>query len=236
MKQKDLQSLKDTDKKTFGEKFEDFLRKYRTVIIIVLAVIAAAVIAIAVISQLRLSQAAASAKQLEKANSDYSTWYAETDATKKSAAEKTLAASLDEIIKKWPSQYAAARAISMKASIAQQNKDWKSAETDWELIASRFSRTYMAPIAIQNAAVAAEEAGNVDKAIEHYSSLIKKFSGKTVGIPHAYFSLGRLSEGKKDYKNAMDNYTKLVAAYPQDDWTKLAQDRIIYLKAQGLAK
>lgn len=236
MKQKDLQTERNTEKKTFGEKFGDFLRKYRTVIIVVLAVIAAAVIAIAVISQVRISQAAASAKELEKANGDYSTWYSETDVTKKAAEEKTLSASLDQIIKKWPTQYAAARALAMKATIAQQNKDWKSAEADWELISTRFSKTYLAPIAIQNAAAAAEEAGNADKSIELYNKLIKNFEGKTVGIPHAYFSLGRLSEGKKDYKAAMDNYTKVVTAYPQDDWTKLAQDRIIYLKAQGLAK
>ena len=97
-------------------------------------------------------------------------------------------------------------------------------------IYEHFPKTYLAPIALQNAAVAAEERGAPDAAIAHYQAVVEKYTGKTVGIPHALFSIGRLSEASKDYAAAIASYEKLLSLYADDDWTKLAKDRIIILK------
>jgi TolA-binding protein len=122
------------------------------------------------------------------------------------------------------------------ARIAETDKDWAAAEKNWLSIYDHFPKTYLAPIALQNAAVAAEERGANDAAIAHYKLVIDKYSGKTVGIPHALFAVGRLSEESKDYPAAATSYAKLLSTYPDDDWTKLAKDRIIFLKTRGLSK
>jgi tetratricopeptide (TPR) repeat protein len=224
------------EKKSFNESLEDFLRGNRTLLIVVGVAILVGIAGLAIGSAVSSAAAISSTQRIEKLSEDFSSWASEQDATKKAAAEKTLVANLDTVVAKWPRQYAAARALSMKARIAEQNKDWVSAEKDWLLISSRFGKSYMAPLALQNAAVAAEERGSTDQAIAHYKAVLKGYSGKTVGIPHVYFALGRLAEGSKDYAGAAENYGKLVSTYPDDDWTKLAKDRIIFLKSQGLTK
>lgn len=224
------------EKKGFNEKLEDFLRANRTALIVTGAVIVVAIAGLAIGSAVNSSAANASTQAIEKLSNDLSAWSSEQDPNKKAAAEKTLVANLDGVVSKWPRQFAAARALSMKARIAEQNKDWAAAEQDWNKIYTGFSKSYMAPLALQNAAVAAEERGAQDKAIGYYKALLKGYAGKTVGIAHAYFSLGRLAESSKDYAGAAENYGKLVSSYPDDDWTKLAKDRIIFLKSQGLAK
>jgi tetratricopeptide (TPR) repeat protein len=224
------------EKKGFNERLEDFLRANRTVLIVIGAVIVVAIAGLAIGSAVNSAAANASTQAIEKLSSDLSAWSSEQDPNKKAAAEKNLVAGLDGVVAKWPRQFAAARALSMKARIAEQNKDWASAERDWNKICTGFAKSYMAPLALQNAAVAAEERGAPDKAIGYYKALVKSYGDKTVGIPHAYFSLGRLAEASKDYAGASENYGKLVSSYPDDDWTKLAKDRIIFLKSQGLAK
>lgn len=235
-KNANLHIARETDKKGFNEKFEDFLRKNRLALLICGAVIIVAIAGLAIGSALNNASANASTQRLEKLSEDLTAWSSEQDPTKKAEAEKKLVAGLDEVAAKWPRSYAAAKSISMKARIAEGNKDWASAEKDWMLVASRFGKTYLGPLALQNAAAAAEERGAADQAIAHYKALVKDYAGKTVGIPHAYFSLGRLAEAAKDYAGASENYGKLVSSYPDDDWTKLAKDRIIFLKSQGLTK
>ena len=234
-KTKSPADLKGENKK-FSQKLEDFLRAKRMALIIAAIVLVAAVAVLAVVSGIRSSQLQASTLKIEQLTEDVSSWAAITDQASKTEAEKKLVANLNDVTKKWPHQFAAARAYSLLASIAESNKDWAGAENDWMAIYQHFPKTYLAPIALQNAAAAAEERGAPDAAIAHYQVLVDKYVGKTVGIPHALFTIGRLNEASKDYTAAISSYEKLLSLYADDDWTKLAKDRIIFLKAGGFAK
>lgn len=224
------------EKKRFSQKLDDFLRAQRTVLIVVLAVIVAAVAFLAIYSAVRNSRINSSTQRIEQLASDFSSWAYNEDAVKKAEAGKSLTSSLEEVTKKWPRQFAAARAYGLLARIAEEGKDWTTAEKNWMAVYEHFPKIYLAPIALQNAAVAAEERGAADAAIAHYQTVVEKYSGKTVGVPHALFSIGRLAESTKDYASAIASYEKLLSLYADDDWTKLAKDRIIFLKAQGLGK
>ncbi|MDP3129896.1 MAG: tetratricopeptide repeat protein, partial [Bacillota bacterium] len=92
------------------------------------------------------------------------------------------------------------------------------------------------PIALQEAAVAAEERGSPETAKSLYERFLKEYPNAVAGIPHAHFALGRLAEDTKEYVAAISSYEKIVATYPDSDWTKIAKDRILFINSRGLAK
>jgi tetratricopeptide (TPR) repeat protein len=204
--------------------------------LILFAVIVLAVIGVAVGTAIKDGQTKAAAASLEKLEADYATYSSEQDATKKAELEKAFVVSADTIAKQWNGNYAAQKAIVYKAKIAESKKDWAGAEKAWLSLLSSSSDSYLAPVALQGAASAAEEQGAFDRSLADYRKLVDKYASKTIGIPHAYFSIGRLSEGTKDYAGALVAYQKVASTWPESDWTKLATDRIIFLKSSGLAK
>jgi tetratricopeptide (TPR) repeat protein len=227
---------KPAEKKTPYMKFSDFLKKYRLVVLAVFGIAMLALIGVAAATIVSGSTLKASTASMEKLDADFAAYESEKDQAKKAELEKAIVASADEVAQKWKGKFAALRALSYKAKIAESKKDWAEAEKDWLAIADRAPQSYLAPIAIGNAAKAAEEQGAPDRALANYQKLVEKYSDKTIGIPHAYFSIGRLSEGTKDYAAAAKAYQKVVSSWPDSDWTKLATDRIIFMKSHGLSK
>jgi tetratricopeptide (TPR) repeat protein len=223
-------------KKTPYVKFGEFLRKYRVPVLVVFGAGVLAVLAVAAGTAITDSALKASTARLEKLDADYQSYSSEQDTTKKAALEKALLPSIDAIVKKGPRLFAAQKALSYRAKIEEADKDWASAEKDWLAISAAAPDSYLAPIAIQGAAVAAEEQGASDRAAANYKKLIDTYASKSIGIPHAYFALGRIAEESKDYASALVSYQKIVSTWPDSDWTKLATDRIIFIKSRGLAK
>ncbi len=223
-------------KKTPYLMFADFLRKYRVPVLVVFAVAVLVVLGVLVGTMIHDSAVNASTTRLEKLDADFSAYSGEQDQAKKAELEKVLVASADDIIRRGARLFAAQKAIMYKARISESNKDWASAEKDWLAILAAAPDSYLAPVALQGAAVAAEEQGSADRAVADYKKLIDKYGKASVGIPHAYFALGRLAEQSKDNASALSSYQKIVSAWPDSDWTKLATDRIIFLKSHGLAK
>jgi tetratricopeptide (TPR) repeat protein len=223
-------------KKTPYTRFADFLRKYRVLVLAIAGAAALALVAIGLVTLIGESAVRSSTTRLEKFEADFAAYSGEQDDTKKAELEKTLLAAADAIVKKGPRLYAGQKARVYKAKIEESRKEWAAAEADWLAIVAAAPDSYLAPVALQGAAVAAEEQGAADRAMADYQKLIDKYASSSIGLPHAYFSLARLAEQSKDYASAMVSYQKIVATWPEDDWTKLATDRIISLKSSGLAK
>ncbi len=230
------QGEKNAEKQRFSAILDGFLRKNRIVLLVALVVLLVGIAGIAIVSGVTSAQKNSSTIRVEKLTDDLDAWSNEKDATKKADAEKALVASLKEVTTRWPRQFASIRAYTMLARIAEANKDFAEMEKDWWAIYASFPASFAAPVALQNAAAAAEERGANAEAIAHYRVVVDKYSTKSVGVAHALFAIGRLSEESKDYAAATDSYQKLLATYPDDDWTKLAKDRIIFLKAHGFSK
>ncbi len=225
-----------TETKSFYASFSDFLRKYRIAVIGAFAALIVAAAALAIFSAVNDKAAEASMGKAETLIDGYSAYISETDEAKKAELEASIAASVKEITAKWPRLFAAQRALTISARIYESKKDWASAEREWLAAAQAVPTSYLAPIALQNAAAAAEEQGSAERAIEHYKAVIEKYGDTAIGLPHAHFSIARLSEGIKDYAGAMESYQRIVSTWPDSDWTKLSMDRIIALKSRGLAK
>jgi len=223
-------------KKPFTQKLSDFFTKNRTPLLIGIIVILAVLVVVCVYSIVSNSMVQNSSRAMEEVRTKITEWSAETDQTKKDTSEKTIQNDLDAIVKKWPKSFAAQESLYAKSTIAASKKDWPNTEKYAVEAAERSPKTYLAPIALEAAAVAAEEQGSADKAIEYYNRIVANYKVDTPNLPHAYFALGRLAEGKSDWKAALDNYQKLIADFPDSDWSKLAKDRVVYLNAIGRGK
>jgi tetratricopeptide (TPR) repeat protein len=223
-------------KKTPYVRFAEFLRKYRLAVLIVVGAGLLVVLGVGIGTAISSAALKASTARLEKLDADFQAYMGEQDAAKKADLEKGLLGSVDAVLKKGQRSFAGQKALSYRARIAESKKDWAPAEKDWLAIVAAAPDSYLAPVALQGAAVAAEEQGAADRAAEDYKKLIDKYGSKAVGIAHAHFALGRLAEQSKDYASAMVSYQKIVSTWPDSDWTKLATDRIIFLKSRGLSK
>ncbi len=234
--QKDRNAPTATEKKTFSEKLADFVSTHRMLIIGIGVAVVLAIAAVGIYTVVSGNIASASGRAMDLADQKFQTWSQETDEQKKADAEKSLIADLDSIAKKWPRTIAAQRALLKKSTMLSQKKDYAEAEKAALDAFSRNKKSYVAPVALQLAAVAAEEAGNTDTAITHYTALTKEYLKTSPVVPSALFSLGRLQEDKQDYKAAQASYNQLVSSFGGSEWALLAKNRLIYLKAQGLAE
>jgi tetratricopeptide (TPR) repeat protein len=223
-------------KKTPYVKFADFLRKNRILVLSVFGAVCLVVVGVAVGTLIKDSALKASTTRLEKLNADYEAYSGEQDAAKKAELEKAILDSAESIVKKDKRSFSAQKALAYKARIEESKKDWAAAEKDWLAIVAAAPGSYLAPVALQGAATTAEELGAADRARAAYKKLVDTYASTSVGIPHAYFALGRLAEQSKDYASALVSYQKIVSTWPDDDWTKLANDRIIFMKSKGLVK
>ncbi|GHV45153.1 hypothetical protein AGMMS49546_30350 [Spirochaetia bacterium] len=128
------------------------------------------------------------------------------------------------------SGYAGGRAWAIIAGIRGSQKNWPEAEQAWSSAAKAASKTYLAPAALFNAAAAAEEQGNAERAIALYTECLAK-ADLFPAAARAQFSIGRLHESQSNKDAALEAYRTLVNKWPGDPvWTNLAQNRIIALQ------
>ena len=224
------------EEKTFTQKLSDFIGKHRVVFISIGAAIVAVLLTAGIYTWVSSSRAMNSARAVELARDQIAAWSEETDEAKKTELETKLLADLDAVAKKYSRTFAAQQALFTKASLYAFKKDWANAETASLAAADRMPKTYLAPVALQAAAVAAEEQGKPDEAIAYYGRIVKDHAVDTPNLAHAYFSLGRLAEGKSDWQGALGHYNKLLTDFSGSDWASLAKNRVVFLKAQGYDK
>ncbi|MDP2816623.1 MAG: hypothetical protein Q8O19_08100 [Rectinemataceae bacterium] len=224
------------EEKDLIHKISDFISKKRVLFISIAAAVFGIILIVGIYTVVSNSKAENAARAMEEVRTQIATWNNETEETKKTEIENAIMADLDDVAKKWPKSFAAQEALFTKSSLYAVKQDWVNAETASLEAAKRLPKTYLAPLALESAAVAAEEQGKADLALEHYTSIITQYKEDTPNLSHAYFSIGRLSEAKSDWKAALENYNKVLSDFSNTDWALLAKDRVIYLKAQGYDK
>jgi tetratricopeptide (TPR) repeat protein len=212
----------------FGEALVDFIRKNRKLLAIV--VIAAVVILVGIVAGLnirenlvntQISQVEALDERYEELRFDITLPERETD----------IQALLDDLnaLAVKSGGFAGARSYSLIASIHADRKNWTEAEKAWVLSAKKGGKSYLAPVSLFNAAVAAEEGGDIETAIAHYNEAIV-FTDLFPVAAKAQFAIGRLEEGRGNREAALEAYRTLIEKWPADTiWTNLANSRIIVL-------
>ena len=125
--------------------------------------------------------------------------------------------------------YASARGYSLQADIHWFLHNFSEAEAAWLNAAAASAGSYLEPVSIYNAAVAAEEQGNIAAAIAHYTRVLE-LSEFFPSPARAQFAIGRLEEGRGSRDAALNAYNNVLRSWPDDPlWANLAQSRIAAL-------
>jgi tetratricopeptide (TPR) repeat protein len=145
--------------------------------------------------------------------------------------EEDVKALLDELAAYAPKAfgYPGTRSYILTASIHADRKSWLEAEQAWLQAAKKGAKTYLAPVSLYNAAVAAEEAGNIEDAIAHYTESLV-YADAFPQAAKAQFSIGRLREEQQNKEAASEAYRAVIEKWPAETiWINLANSRIIAL-------
>jgi tetratricopeptide (TPR) repeat protein len=224
------------EKIRIGERVELFIRKYRMVLIIVLASLFALIIGYGIYSQIASGVKTKSTVLLESLEDNYQSWKTESGEGKKAELEKSILSAGDEILKKYPRLFAAQRAYALLGDFYYEKKDWPKARENYAKAADSFGKNYLGAVSLFNAAAVAEEQNKYLEAIGYYERLTRDYDKESPLVWHALFSIGRLYETQKDYAKAEETYNGLINRSADESWTNMAKDRIIYLTARGLLK
>jgi tetratricopeptide (TPR) repeat protein len=128
--------------------------------------------------------------------------------------------------------YAGARSYSLLAGIYAERDDWPQAEAAWVKAAAAAPKTYLAPVSFFNAAVAAEEQGNISGAIDLYTKSLA-LADIFPAASRAQFSIGRLWETQKNNEAALEAYQAVINNWPEEPvWTNFARNRMLVLNGQ----
>jgi tetratricopeptide (TPR) repeat protein len=222
------------EKAGFFEKLNDFLRTYRMVILAGLGLIIISIVGIGIYSAVSESRLNSATALLEKIEADFGEWQNAVDLEKDALAIKILEES-ENLAGKFGSLYPAMRALNLGAAIQIQREDFAAARVLYVRIYTTAPKSHLAPVAMYNAAIMAEKLGDLDSAISLYEKLTNEFPD-SFNANRTAFNLARLYEAKLDFPAAYQTYTKIIVKGAADDWTKLAQSRIIYFDAKGIGK
>ena len=130
------------------------------------------------------------------------------------------------------SGFAGSKAWSIIGRIYSERKKWPEAEEAWRNAAKAGNKTYLGPAAYFNAAVAAEEQGKLEEAIELFEKCVShKF--EFPAAPRAQFAIGRLNEKLNNFPAATEAYRAVLINWPSITvWANLAQSRITAIEVR----
>jgi tetratricopeptide (TPR) repeat protein len=138
---------------------------------------------------------------------------------------ETLLAELETFAAK-KKGFPAGKAWSIIARIYSEKQEWRLAEETWLNAARIGNKTYLGPMALFNAAAAAEEQGDIERAIV----LLRQCLSHPFEFPaaaRAQFSIGRLNEQLNDYPAALEAYRAVLINWSNTPvWQHLARSRI----------
>ena len=221
------------DELTFDEKIGELIQKNRMRLLVGFGAIVLIIAGFIIVSVVREKNLSNALTKLDALNRRYGSLKAsisgeEEMSLSQSSELAVLLADINEFEHK-NSGFAAARAYTLSANIYMDQKNWGLAEEKWVKASEAAHKTYLAPIAVYNAAVSAEENGKIEAAIAYYS----KAAGYEESFPEAaraQFSVGRLEESRNNKNSAIAAYRNLLAKWPNDPvWPNLAQDRLLIL-------
>ena len=86
-------------------------------------------------------------------------------------------------------------------------------------------------LALLKAGCAAEEGGNLDKALGIYKKLEEKH-GRSIYADNVFYNLGRLYNLKGDFSQSRKYYNILIADYPSSIFTQSAKKRLFFIEGK----
>ena len=214
------------------DKLARFLTRHRVPILVVVASIVVGVVALIAVLSIQNAREEAALIAVEDLQIELDEWLRLSDDDR---AERypALAGAASAIVDGYPRTYAAVRARIIDAQALADLERWAEAATRYAEVAEQRPRSYLAPVSLMDAAVAAENAGDTDRALELLGRIVERYGGESSMVPRALFSIGRIHEQRDEIADAAAAYRRLISGYPAGSWTNLARNRIISLTVEG---
>lgn len=232
MKQVDRQAQQESPKNRVMEAVTVFLTKYRKPILFVIVGIAVVVVGLIVILSVQNARNEAALEAVETLQQEFGEWIS-LETEEQEAALADLSDQAAEIIDTYPGTYAAARARIVEARAFFELERWIDAGERFLEVAENEPDTYLAPVSLMDAAVALENGGQSERAMELHRRIVDEYEDASAEAPRALFSIGRIHESADRIAEAAEAYRQLIDDYPASSWTNLARNRIITLTVEG---
>jgi len=110
-------------------------------------------------------------------------------------------------------------------------KKYKESAQYYEKFISKTSDDKLKLLAMSKVAVAKEEMGKIDEALQMYNKISSKYENSFLDV-QVMFSKARLYLKKKDYSKARSFFNKVVSSSPQSPYSKRAKKHLFMLGAQ----
>jgi len=218
---------------TINEMVSDFIQKNRKILFISLIAIIAVLAGFITVVTVRERLLEKALTQIDGFSRQYETLRIDSDSddpymVSRMAEIAVLLANI-EVFAARNSGFAAAQAYNLAANIHWDQNNRDGAERAWLDAAKAAGKNYLAPVSLYNAAVAAEERGDIETAIAHYKGALEHGTVFPSAV-RAQFSIGRLEESRNGKDAALEAYRNVLSNWPNDSlWSNLAQSRILAL-------
>jgi len=221
--------MQNNENQNVTDKINDFVTNNRKAIFIVIGAII--VLFVGLIAYLSISDTLnkKAITALDELNSKFDDLSLNNEEDYNTPEVETLFAEIKTFAEK-TNGFAGSKAWAIIGQIYSGRKDWANAQEAWLSAAKKGNKTYLAPIALFNAAAAAEEQGNPEQAIELLEQCVAhKFEFPAAA--RAQFSIGRLHETLGNNTAAVDAYRVVLSKWPQMPvWQNLARSRIAVIE------
>lgn len=131
-------------------------------------------------------------------------------------------------------KYAGAKAMLILAEVDYLDGNYGEAAAKYDSVYQAQKKTYLGQVALYCEAVALEESGDTNGALDIYNRVFSEYGVDGIYASRALFNSARLTEST-DKELAISIYEQLVGQFEesQSEYSKLAESRISQLKAEN---
>ncbi len=221
------------EKKTASGVLANWIAKNSVILIGIIAVVVVVAVVLGVVSTVNTSKAEKGFTELDNLYYQLTVAQNKTDATEESvkAKEAETLSAVYALADANSRNAVGSRAYLLAAELEFKNAEYAKARDAYLNAAAANEKAYTAPLCWYNAAICAEELGDVDGAIANIEKAVAR--ADFVTAPRAMFNAGRMEEQRGNYAAAKTWYNRVNDKYVNDNWANLAKSRLISLDAEG---
>ena len=228
---KNNETISTEEKKNLSEKVSAFLSKYRVIIVGFVVVLLVCAVLLSVVLFVSDNKTDKGFAELDKITFTYSEMIKDATAENKIQIEDEAITDALALAEKNKSNAVGMRSFIFAADVLFNKANFEDAAKNYEKASAIKSKSYLAGIALYNAAICYDELNNYDAAIENLNKAVKVPS--FIMKNKAMFQKGRVLESKGDFDTAYTTYSELFDLNPADPWAILGKSRMIALAAEG---
>lgn len=216
---------------TFGDKIAAGIHKNRKNILIVCAAVVVIVVAVGIGTAVSSRNAVKAMEAIEAAEASYDDWryLAEDDEARDTQADE-LKAELSAIIDDNRDGYPDMKAQYLLGNVYFSLEQYTEAAEAFAAVSRDYPDMYLAPAALMNQAVAYEMAEDTESALDRYQYVVDNYAQTSAEAAHALFSIARIYDAMGNVDLSAAVFEQVISDYPDTEWAKLAQTRLIILK------